>query len=171
MQNTFQCSIYWLYQTTLCCVSVFHLLTLWFQLNTSTILMQVILKVTRSLDITQSLVDGNLLNKIASLLRKRLASYLSTFIRRHIRGKRNLNTQLFITEMMFCSKCERWMTHVATSRNKRQVMFQVHLLKFLMQQPAHCTGTKRFQVNFQTATRRHVQRWHSYEEYLQKGII
>ena len=76
------------------------------QINTSTILVQVILKVIPSLDITQSLADGNLLNKIACLLRKRLASYLSTCIRRYIQGKCNLNMQLFIPEMMFYSKCE-----------------------------------------------------------------
>jgi len=76
------------------------------------------------------------------------ASYLSTSFGCHIQGKRHLNMQLFITEIMFCSKCECWTKHVATYRNKRQVMFLVHLIKFAMQQPAHCTGTKRFQVNF-----------------------
>jgi hypothetical protein len=153
-------------------VSVLQLLTLWFHLNTSTILVQETLNIARSLNITQSLADGNLLNKTACLLRKRLA-YLSISIRRHFQEKRNLNMQLFITEIMFYSKCECWMKYAATHRNKRQAMFQVHLLKFLMQQqrPAHCTGTKRFQVNFQTATQRHVQRWHSPEKYLQKGII
>ena len=120
------------YQTTL--YDVFQLLTPWFQLNTSTVLVQVILKATRSLDITQSLADGNLLNKIACCLRKRLASCLSTSIRHHIQGKRNFNLQPFITQMMFYlySKCECWMKHVATHRNKRQVILQVHLLKFLM---------------------------------------
>ena len=69
--DVFQCSTYWLYQTTMNAVSVFQLLTLWFQLNTSTILVLEVLKATSSLAITQSLADGNLLNKIACLLRKR----------------------------------------------------------------------------------------------------